>query len=48
MILGLPRLTFFIFAVWPVIWTSIAIFFYIKFDRFEKRQEKAKIGGDTK
>lgn len=48
MILGLPQSTFFAFAIWPIIWTGIAIFFYIKFDRFEKKHEKSQAGGDNR
>lgn len=45
MILGLPALTFFAFCFWPILWLSIAAYFWIHFKRAEAIEENSKPGG---
>lgn len=57
MILGLPKTTFFAMIFWPIMWLSLAFYYYRSFDKFEKAHgdvfgeevdSDVDLGGDSK
>lgn len=39
---GLPAQTFWLIAVWPLVWVLLALILYFKFKRDDDREEEAE------